>query len=313
MKEKVKVDNWRKNFDFPASVEHRSSAMVGHLHNFDWSILSTLLTSSSPIPGDIKFKVVDKEDGLVTTLEAHKIILALHSDHFKNAFFGSGVKFKEEEEGIMVIKETTRAAFEDFVGFYYEKDIELEKKSLRELYEILNLAERYQVAELKERVSDHIKSFPLSIDNVVEVAAAATQDFSHFEKTSEALYASCVAIVETKLTDLQSVVNFIQRNGEEATVMKLLKELKNPCSNCQQRPCLKGSTISANDLIVPGVKVENNFVGGWAPSKAMVVVSRSGGIVTLRLKSETNSVSDLYQSNIVDRYGVPVLQYACDK
>ena len=54
--------------------------MVGRSSNFDWSILSTLITSSSPIPGDIKFKVVDKEDGLVTTLEAHKIILALQRD-----------------------------------------------------------------------------------------------------------------------------------------------------------------------------------------------------------------------------------------
>ena len=288
--------------------------MVGRSSNFDWSILSTLITSSSPIPGDIKFKVVDKEDGLVTTLEAHKIILALHSDHFKNAFFGSGVKFKEEEEGIMVIKETTLAAFEDFVGFYYEKEIEFEKKSLKELYEILNLAERYQVAELTDRVSDHIKNFPLSIDNVVEVAATASQDFAHFERASEALYASCVAIVETNLTSLQSVVNFVQSNGDEMTVMKLLKELKNPCSNCQQRPCLKGSTISAEDLIVPGMKVENNIFNGWGRQRwAKVVVSRSGGIVTLRLKSEPNSVSDLYQSNIVDRYGVPILQYACDK
>ena len=118
MKEKVKVDNWRKNFDFPASVEHRPSAMVGHLHNFDWSILSTLLTSSSSIPGDFKFKVVDKEDGLVTTLDAHRIILALHSDHFKNTFFISGVKFKEQEEGIVVIiKDTTKEAFEAFLDF----------------------------------------------------------------------------------------------------------------------------------------------------------------------------------------------------
>ena len=109
-------------------------AMVGHSLNFDWSILSTLLTSSSPIPGDIKFKVVDKEDGLVTTLDAHKIILALHSDHFKNVFYGPEFKFKEEEEGIMVIKETTRAAFEDIIGFYYEKNIEFEKNTSKELY-----------------------------------------------------------------------------------------------------------------------------------------------------------------------------------
>ena len=70
--------------------------MVGRSFNVDWSIVSTLLTSSSPIPSDVTFKVVDKEDQEETTLEAHKMILALHSDHFKNAFYGSGSMFKEE-------------------------------------------------------------------------------------------------------------------------------------------------------------------------------------------------------------------------
>ena len=70
--------------------------MVGHSFNVDWSIVSTLQTSSSPIPSDVTFKVVDKEDQEETTLEAHKMILALHSDHFTNAFYGSGSMFKEE-------------------------------------------------------------------------------------------------------------------------------------------------------------------------------------------------------------------------
>ena len=101
--------------------------MIGHSLNFDWSVLSTLLTPSSPIPGDIKFKVVDKEDGLVTIFQAHKFILGLHSDHFKNAFFGSGVHLKEEEDCTVVINDATKEAFEDFLGFNYEKNIEFEK------------------------------------------------------------------------------------------------------------------------------------------------------------------------------------------
>ena len=50
---------------------------------------------------------------MVANLEAHKMIVGLHSDHFKNALYGSGVNFKEDREGIMVIKETTKDAFED--------------------------------------------------------------------------------------------------------------------------------------------------------------------------------------------------------
>ena len=242
--------------------------MVGHSPNFDWSVLSTLLTSSSPISGDIKFKVVDKEDGLVTTLEAHKFILALHSDHFNNAFFGSGVNFKEEEEGIVVIKDATKEAFEDFLGFNYEKQIVFEKKTLRELYDILNLAERYQVKELKDAVCNFIQNFPLSIDNVVE-SAATTQEFLHFEKASQALFASCVAFTKTQFINVDSVLTFVQRHDDEITVMKLLKEVKVPldspnCSNCRQKPCRDKSDILAEDLLVPDMMVHtNNENGAW--------------------------------------------------
>ena len=36
--------------------------MVGRSANIDWSIVSKLLTTSSPIPSDVTFKVVDKEN-----------------------------------------------------------------------------------------------------------------------------------------------------------------------------------------------------------------------------------------------------------
>jgi len=223
--------------------------------NFDWSILSTLL---SPIPGDIKFKVVDKEDELETTLDGHKIILALHSEHFKNAFFGTGVMFKEQEEGTMVIKDTTKEAFEDFLGFNYEKKIEFEKKTLRELFEILNLAEKYQVKELKDRVSEFIENFtdkaPLTINNVVDVAATA-QEFYHFDNLSKALFARCVAFVGSKFSNAQSVLNFVQGNEDKTTVLKLLQDVENPgyCTNCRQKPCRDKDKVLTSDRLQPGM------------------------------------------------------------
>ena len=86
------------------------------VNHFDWSTLPTLLSNSSIIPTDITFKVVDKGEQVVVNLEAHKMIVALQSDHFKNAFYGSGLKFKEGRVGVLVIKETTKEAFEDFLG-----------------------------------------------------------------------------------------------------------------------------------------------------------------------------------------------------
>ena len=193
--------------------------------HFDWSLLPTLLSTSSAIPTDITFKVVDKEDQVVANLEAHKMIVALHSDHFKNALYGSGVNFKEDREGIMVIKETTKDAFEDFLGFLYEKKIDFKSKDLGELFEILNLAERYQVRELKDMTVEVFKNIPIAMDNVVDMAATA-EEFSHFDAMSKAVYSRCVAFIEGQFTNAQSVIEFIQRNEDKATVIKLVNDVK---------------------------------------------------------------------------------------
>ena len=193
-------------------------------NHFDWSTLPALLSTSSTIPMDITFKVVDKKEQVVAKFEAHKMIVALHSDHFKNAFYGSGLKFKEGREGVLVIKETTKEAFEDFLGFLYEKKIDFKSKNLRELFEILNLAEKYQVVELKQRMVNVFKNFPISMSNVVEVAATA-EEYSYFEAQSQALYSNCVALIARQFATAQSVIEFVKRNEDKTTVVKLLNNV----------------------------------------------------------------------------------------
>ena len=96
------------------------------------------------------FQLVDK---VVDTIAAPKVILAVHNEYFRAIFFGTGAFFKEGKDGIVVVKETTKEAFLDLLGFIYEKDINFENKSLTDLFEILNLAQRYQVDKLKDVVS----------------------------------------------------------------------------------------------------------------------------------------------------------------
>ena len=234
--------------------------------HFNWSLLPSLLSTSSTIPTNITFKVVDKEEQEVAMLEAHKMIVALHSDHFRNAFYGSGTKFKEGKEGVMVIKETTKEAFEDFLGFLYEKKIDFKTKNLEELYEILNLAERYQVDELKDRVTEVFKNFPITLDNVVEVAAT-TELFSHFEVPSKDLYSSCVALMEKKFETVGSLVHFIQSNEDKATVMTLLNDIKKEncpkkCSNCQNDPCLNNLKVYLPSLRT-GTLIKTDLEPSW--------------------------------------------------
>ena len=185
---------------------------------------------------------------------------------------------------------------------------------MKELYEILNLAEKFQVKELKDRVGDFIKNFPLSIDNVVEVTATV-EEFSHFKSTSRALYSRCAAIIQMKLTNVQSMLNFVERNADKVTVMKLLKISKVPCSTCQQKPCLnisnrtyisnwayvsKISNVSAEDLIVPGMMVENDVIvvggvtGAFRMGRCRVVRKFGQTVVLTPVDSVYAPMSDLY-------------------
>ena len=203
---------------------------------------------------------MDNEDKVVDTITAHKVILAVHSEYFRVAFFGTGASFKEDKDGIVMVKETTKQAFWDLMGFIYEKDIDFENKSLTELFEILNLAQRFQVDKLKEVVSKNINNFPLTMDNVVMVAATA-QELSHFEEVSKNLMEGCVDLLSKRLVDVKSVLAVISKNGDGSTVLKLLKDfdlkMKSICNNCGSFPCR--TSINPNDL-APGQIIPNRFI-----------------------------------------------------
>ena len=141
------------------------------------------------------FQLVDSEDKVVDTIAAHKVILAVHNEYFRAIFFGTGAFFKEGKDGIVVVKETTKEAFMDLLGFIYEKDIDFENKSLTDLFEILNLAQRYQVDKLKDVVSKYINNFPITMDNVAMVANTALDLSNIFDEVSENLLKSCADLL----------------------------------------------------------------------------------------------------------------------
>ena len=162
----------------------------------------------------------------------------------------------------MVINDATKEAFEDFLGFNYEKNIEFEKKTLRELYDILNLAEKYQVKELRDVVCDFIQKIPLSVRIQFESVATAEQ-FSHFDDASQALFASRVAFTRTLFTNVYPCLTFGQRHNDETSVTKLLKDEKvsYDCSNCREKLSHNNSHSLANDLLVSDMMVRTKE--GW--------------------------------------------------
>ena len=235
------------------------------------------------------------------------------------------------KDGIVVIKDTTKAAFEDFVGFHYEKNIEFNKRTLKELFEILNLAEKYQTKELHDKVDRQIKYFPLTMENVVKVAST-TQEFSQFNNLSENLYTRCVVFIEEHCATVPTILTLIQGNEDKVTVMALLQDMKatqippkpqtrkqddcskcnvqesKTCFNCNKKPCRKGKLVFRLDAPRPGTRLRSlypDFPTTWREkyrNRLCILISRSGEDVKITWPDppvpHDPDVSDPYQTPI---------------
>ena len=285
--------------------------------NMNWSAVSSLLDLSNPIPGDVKLKVVDAEEQVVATFEAHKIILSLHSDYFKNLFYGSGKSFKENEDNVVLIKETSKEALGDFLSFYYEKEVDFEYKSLAELFSILNLAERYRVKDMRKKVGRRIAIFPLSATSVVEVASTALK-FYQFEDLSQALYTRCVEYLAAQLTNAQSIFSFVNSSQDDTIAMRLLRDVSSSCVNCKKKPCRNGHLVMDDAILVPGMMImtASGEDSGWREkyeNKVCKVVAFSEGMVSVTFVDPPVPAD----SDVSDPYTITqsfqLFSYVCDQ
>ena len=122
----------------------------------DWKIF---LSPDSDLPPDVSFLVADGEDSnSSTTIRAHSQLLGGVSPVFRKQIFGP---MKDEKEGIEV-KETTAEAFQTMIDFIYRKagqdTFSMDNiKCPQTQFEVLELAERYQVWDLKTPVKKALK------------------------------------------------------------------------------------------------------------------------------------------------------------
>ena len=117
---------------------------------------------------------------------------------------------------------------------------------------------------MKDVVSKYINNFPLTMDNVVMVAATA-QELSHFDEVSKNLLKGCVDLLSTRLVDVKSVLTFISKNRDGSTVLQLLKDLDSKkesiCNNCGKLPCR--TKINFKDLIPGQILQPTHSSGSW--------------------------------------------------
>jgi len=260
-----------------------SVTIHGHL-----PLLSSLLDPTFGIPPDVTFQIMGVADHqyvggqvketLLGEVKAHKMLLGLFSPVFKNEFFGPA----KEATDVIPVKQTSLDSFERMVNYIYNKAIKWGDLSVLELYDVVNLAEKYQIPGLLDVVKTQMENIHLTMEDVVEVADTAAQ-FNQFPTISSSLLQSCAKFLKTNLKTDGDLLQFSishSGSGQEATVLHLLALAKNmpgnpSCSNCKEEDCKDKLPVTDLGKLSPGCRITlntTNSINFWF-GKAAVVVS----------------------------------------
>ena len=134
----------------------------------DWQ---SFLSPGSNLPPDVFFLVKD-EEGESKTVAAHKFLLAGVSPAFRAMFFG---KMSETRE-VVEVKETTFEAFDTMVKYIYNPPGLFNLDQIRcpqKLFDVLAVANKYQILKLIMMTSDVLESLAITRDNMVFTATVA--------------------------------------------------------------------------------------------------------------------------------------------
>ena len=133
------------------------------------------LSSDSGLPPDVFFVVKIEEEGEGEekkgsgwkTFEAHKFLLAGTSPVFMAMFFGP---MKETRE-VFKVRNTTPEAFETMINYIYKPPgdafILNNVGCPQKLFELLELAERYEIQNLRTLITEALENLPISKENMI--------------------------------------------------------------------------------------------------------------------------------------------------
>jgi len=162
------------------------------------------LGSDPPLPPDVTFRVMEGE-AVVGELRAHKYFLASVSTVFRKQFFGK----LAEKKDIIDIKETTYDAFKFLLNYIYNgsSDVNEEGRGLEDTFEIINLAEKYDMKTLSDEILKKLQEMNIEEANVLDVSRTAFV-FKHFEVISNQLIIKCSDFLKLILKTDDDLVNF---------------------------------------------------------------------------------------------------------
>eukprot|EP00092_Neocalanus_flemingeri_P024367 GFUD01026423.1.p1 GENE.GFUD01026423.1~~GFUD01026423.1.p1 ORF type:complete len:317 (-),score=67.52 GFUD01026423.1:50-949(-) len=271
--------------------------------------LSLLQDPAYGVPSDVTFQIISvTSEGaaeiiqVLGELTGHKYVLAAFSKVFRDQFFG---KLKEEKD-VIPVKETTYKAFQKLMFFIYSKDINWGGVTVQEMFDVVNLAEKYIMPELMDEMKKQMENVPITNnDTLFEVAHAATE-FSHlFPDVSAALLLTCAKFVQRTIPPSEQLQFAKDQSGtgKEAIVLQLLVLADDlpalECSNCGSGPCVDGQAVGGIDEFTVGLKLRVNETSYcWGVNVAGKVytvlrVTNSNMMVSVKCESD-GSIYDLY-------------------
>ena len=285
----------------------------------DWSErIANLNKGFSGIPKDVKFKIVEPDwteeskTGVVHEVEAHRIVLAMASTVFHTMFFGSGDTFEDVRKGEIIIKETTKEAFETMVNVVYNTvsmEESLKDKSVDEVFAVLNLVTRYEIPELQSSVGEYLVTFPVTEETVLDVAQDSMEYLETFTEEVKELQTHCARYLRPKFQDVSSLIQFQIKNKDRKDVvhelLTLMDEVKDVtqsvCGNCLQDPCRHWEWIQEEGEIRVGMGVWG-YYGGWRGRGRVISVNGSGRNRIVRLKDDSGREEDVpvYRNNRIN-------------
>ena len=194
---------------------------------------------------------------------AHKFLLALASPVLRRGFHSSHF----EENNKIDMKDTTLNAFKAMMSIMYMRPVNFKDMSVDEIFELENLAERYDLPKLKAKLKQEFEIMRLVKESVVEVAKTAMK-FHLLEEASLAVLDNCAKTLNRELNTRESVVKFCASYSgteKEVIVLKLMAMMNNlspppppPCSNCQEMPCKSGTAITSVKQVRAGTVMMPN-------------------------------------------------------
>jgi len=157
----------------------------------------SLLSLTDPafgVPFDVNFEIEDEEGSIVGVVGAHKAVMALRSPVFKAMFYGPLAQTGE----LIRIKKTSMFAFKEMVRYMHDADLEKRPWAIgvRELFRMADLAERYNLPGLSERLVDYASAYLIPRESLLEVAKLA-EEFRLYTQVSQALLINCARFLTT--------------------------------------------------------------------------------------------------------------------